>query len=142
MEPLSALAFSGNLLQFIDIAGKLLSEAHQVCRSANGITTSNRDAIAVYDDFRAAAAGLVARPLRSTTADDLAVVSLAERCQELSDDLIKALKNLQATNPGSKRESLRIACRALRDKGELESLEKRLDRYRRQIVTRIIFMMR
>ncbi|CZR62711.1 uncharacterized protein PAC_12608 [Phialocephala subalpina] len=141
MEPLSALALSGTVLQFIESAGKLLSEAHQVCRSANGITASNRDAIAVYEDFRAAAGSLLASPVRSTTADDLAVTSLADKCQELSDDLVKDLKNLQAKNPGSKREGFRIAWRALRERGELESLEKRLDRYRQQILTRIIFMM-
>ncbi|KAI0907600.1 hypothetical protein F4823DRAFT_548322 [Ustulina deusta] len=141
MEPLSALALSGNVLQFVEIAGKLLSEARQVCHAANGITTSNRDAITVYEDFRAAAGSLLASPVRSATADDLAVTLLADRCQELSDDLVKDLKNLQAKNPGSKREGLRIAWRALRERGELESLEKRLDRYRQQILTRIIFMM-
>ncbi|KAJ8131293.1 hypothetical protein O1611_g2333 [Lasiodiplodia mahajangana] len=141
MEPLSALALSGNVLQFIESAVKLLSEARQVCHSASGITTSNKDAITVYEDFRDAAGSLLASPVRSTTVDDLAVASLAERCQELSDDLVKDLKNLQAKNPGSKREGLRIAWRALREKGELESMEKRLDRYRQQILTRIIFMM-
>jgi hypothetical protein len=142
MEPLTALALSGNVLQFIESAGKFIREARQICRSATGVTGANRDAIAVYDDFRGAAAVLAARPLRPTTADDAAVVSLAERCNELSDDLVTALKSLQSTNPGSKRDSLRVAWRALRDKGELESLEKRLERYRQQLVTRIIFMMR
>ncbi|KAG4439196.1 hypothetical protein IFR05_005317 [Cadophora sp. M221] len=141
MEPLSALALSGNVLQFIESAGKLLSEAHQVCRSADGISISNRDAIAVYEDFRAAACSFLASPVRSTTADDLAVTSLADKCQELSDDLVKDLKNLQAKNPGSKREGFRVAWRALRERGELESLERRLERYRQQILTRIIFMM-
>ncbi|KAI0104316.1 hypothetical protein GGR51DRAFT_572770 [Nemania sp. FL0031] len=141
MEPLSALALSGNVLQFIESAVKLISEARQVCHSASGITTSNRDAITVYEDFRDAAGSLLGNSIQSTTADDLAVASLADRCQELSEDLVKDLKNLQAKNPGSKREGLRIAWRALREKGELESMEKRLDRYRQQILTRIIFMM-
>jgi hypothetical protein len=89
MEPLSALALSGNVLQFIDSAAKLLSEARLICHSVNGITNSNRDAIAVYEDFRATAGSLLASPVRSATADDLAVRSLADRCQELSDDLVK-----------------------------------------------------
>ncbi|KAI8623170.1 hypothetical protein F5Y19DRAFT_482008 [Xylariaceae sp. FL1651] len=120
MEPLSALALSGNVLQFIDSAAKLLSEARLICHSVNGITNSNRDAIAVYEDFRATAGNLLASPVRPATADDLAVRSLADRCQELSDDLVKDLKNLQAKNPGSKREALRIAWRALRKGGDQE----------------------
>lgn len=144
MEPLTALALSGNILQFIDGTGKLIKEARQICKSVNGFTTANRDAIAVYDDFRTAAAGLAARPPPSSTlsGDDAAVVSLAERCQELSDELVQGLQQLQAKNPGSKREAIRVALRTLRDKGELESLETRLDRYRQQLVDRIIFMMR
>ncbi|KAK4102838.1 hypothetical protein N658DRAFT_326336 [Parathielavia hyrcaniae] len=137
MEPLSAFALSGNVLQFIDSASKLISEARRVCQSASGITAGNQDAIAVYNDFRAAAAGLASR-----TADDAAVVALADRCQELSDELVQGLRNLQAKHPGSRRESLRVAWRALKDKGKLDSLEKRLDCYCQQLVTRIIFMMR
>jgi len=142
MEPLTALALSGNVLQFIDSAGKLIREARQICASVGGMTAGNRDAIAVYDDFRTAASGLAARPLHPRTADDAAVVSLAERCNELSDDLITGLKRLQSTNLGSKRDSLRVAWRAMRDKGELGELEKRLERYRQQLMTRIVFMMR
>jgi hypothetical protein len=138
MDPLSALALSGNVLQFIDSASKLISEARLIYQSASGTTAGNRDAMAVYNDFRAAAAGLLA----SRRADDSAVVSLAQNCQDLSDELVQRLRSFQATAPGSRRESLRVAWRALRDKGELESLEKRLDSYRQELVTRIIFLIR
>lgn len=51
MDPLSALALSGNVLQLIDGASKLISEARRVCQSASGMTAGNRDAVAVYEDF-------------------------------------------------------------------------------------------
>ncbi|KAK4139842.1 uncharacterized protein C8A04DRAFT_32674 [Dichotomopilus funicola] len=141
LDPLTAIALSGNILQFIDYATKLLREARQISRSATGAAEGTRDAIAVYDDFREAAAALATPSTLPRTADDAAMEALAERCREVSEELVAGLKRLQVATPGSRRESLRVAWRVMREKGELEELEVRLERCRKQLVTRIIFMM-
>ena len=78
----------------------------------------------------------------AVTDDEVALLDPVKKCRKLSEDLVCALKKVQTKNPKSKSESFRVAWRAMRKKGNLEPLEKRINRYRRQILDRIVIMMR
>ena len=140
MEPLSALALLGNLLQLLDSAAKLITEARQIYHSASGITADNRDTMEVHSDFRAVAAALAYRPPRLSPSDSIAISSLAIRAQEISDDLLQRQESHRAKNPGSMRDSLLAAWRSWKDRPYLESGQKQLDRIRDQLMFRMVFL--
>jgi hypothetical protein len=147
MDPLTAIGIASNILSFIDFSAKLIAGAHDVYNSASGTTEEAVDAAHIINDFESLSRRLgfpqsSARIGAAATDDDKALAMLVHNCRTLSDELLRALRRLQAKNKGSKGESLLIAWRAMRQKGQLESLEKRVEKYRRQILDRITIMMR
>jgi hypothetical protein len=140
MDPLAAIGLANNIVAFVEFASKIITGAHEVYSSATGTTSNNADMALVIGDVRAMTRRLhVVKPV---TDDDIALQDLVVKCQELSTDLISTLSRLQTKDPKSKTASMRVAWRAMRSKDKVESLEKRIERYRAQILDRILIMMR
>ena len=142
MDPLSAIGLAGNIVAFVEFTSKLVSGAYEIYSSSARTTDEYADLEKVIEDVHAVTRRVSYSPVPAVTDDEIALLDLVKNCRKLSEDLIRALKRLQAKNPKSKSESFRVAWRALREKGKLESLEKRIDRFRRQILDRIVIMMR
>jgi uncharacterized protein Yka (UPF0111/DUF47 family) len=142
MDPMSALGLAANIVAFVEFAAKLVSGAHQVYSSATGATDENASLETVVNDIQAMTRGLSSNTGPAATPDQIALRDLAQKCCSLSEDLVKALRKLRMKNPKSKTESVRVAWRAMREKNNLNSLEKQIDSYHRQILARIVAMMR
>lgn len=142
MDPLSAIGLAANIIAFVELTSKLVSGTYEIYSSSDGMTDEHADLTKVIEDVHAMTRRLSYNAGLAATDDELALLDLVKKCRKLSEDLVRALKRLQMKNPKSKSESFRMAWRAMRDKGNLESLEKRIDKYRRQILDRIVIMMR
>lgn len=142
MEPLSAIALAGNIITFVEVCSKLLSGTYEIYSSDARMTDEHADLGSVIEDVHAVTHRLSYGASMAVTDDEIALFELVKNCRKLSEDLIRALKRLQTKNLKSKSASLCVTWRAMREKGKLESLEKRIDRYRRQILDRIVIMMR
>ncbi|KAL9082858.1 MAG: hypothetical protein Q9165_008757 [Trypethelium subeluteriae] len=140
MDPLSAIGLAGNIIAFVEFTSKLVSGAYEIYLSTARMMDEHADLARLIEDVHAMTRRLDYRAGPAVTDDETALISLAKKCRTLSEDLIRALKRLQTKQPMSKLESFRVAWRATREKGNLESLEKRIDRYRRQILDRIVIM--
>jgi hypothetical protein len=145
MDPLAALGVASNILTFIDFSQKLISSSCEVYSSTTGATDENVDLRLLTHDLQALTERLCFDGDAISAAADSDAASLrdlASKCRGLSNDLLKLLRRLETKNEKSRLESFRVALRSLQKKGELESLEKRLSMYRRQIFDRVLLMMR
>lgn len=142
MDPLSAIGLAGNIVAFLDFSSKLVSGTYEIYSSNATMTDEHADLAKVIEDVHAVTRRLTYSAGPAVTDDEIALLGLINKCRELSGDLVRSLQRLQAKRPKSKLESFRVAWRAMREKEKFESLEKRIDRYRRQILDRIVIMMR
>jgi hypothetical protein len=126
----------------VEFTSKLVSGTYEIYSSSARTTDENADLARVIEDVHSVTRRLSYSARPAVTDDETALLGLVKECRKLSEDLVRALKRLQTKKPMSKSESFRVAWRAIREKGDLESLEKRLERYRRQILDRIVIMMR
>ncbi|KAK3319591.1 hypothetical protein B0T19DRAFT_269269 [Cercophora scortea] len=143
MDPFSALSLACNILAVIDFSQKLVSSTYQIYSSSTGVSDENEHLGRVTEDLRALVPQLKV-PIGnagSVTPEEAGLAALAEKCAEVSDELLALLEKLQA-KPNSKSGSLRAGFRMMRKKGDLESLAKRIESYRGQILVRITSMMR
>ncbi|KAF2228710.1 hypothetical protein EV356DRAFT_537856 [Viridothelium virens] len=141
MDPLSAMGVAGNIIAFVEFTSKLVSKAYEIYLSTARMTDEHADLANVIEDVHAVTRRLGSSAGPAVTDDEAALINLVNKCRKLSEDLIRALERLQTKKPMSKSESFHVAWRAMREKGNLESLEKRIGRYRRQILDRIVVMM-
>ncbi|KAK3690462.1 hypothetical protein B0T22DRAFT_193218 [Podospora appendiculata] len=143
MDPLSALSLACNILAVIDFSQKLVSGTYEIYSSSTGASNENEHLGRVTEDLKALVPQLKV-PIgnaSSATPDEIALAALAEKCADVSDELLALLGKLQA-KPNSKSASLRAGFRMMRKKGDLESLAKRIESYRGHILIRITSMMR
>lgn len=143
MEPLAALGLASNVLQFVDFSSNLVRDAAKVYHSTSGLPAELEDVVIITDSLDSYMGRLSPPALSpSAPADNKALIALVSSCQETCRDLKQLVENIKGKDPGSRRDSFRVAWRSLRSKGRLEELEKRLDRYRSQILSHLVYMLR
>ena len=151
MDPLSALSVAGTIVQFIDFGSKLLSRASEVYNSASGLTAESADLLAVTKDLKSATAlWSASKPQEDNNGeeeyeedeDEKALRELSVRFQASSNDMQLLLGKLKTKSQRTMRDSLRVAWGSLRSRNDVESLQRRLDSYRSQIILRISKMMK
>ena len=139
---MEAVGFASAILTFVEFSAKIIAGSYEVYSSATGTTDENADLRRVTEDLQLLTQRLTVPGNVDPTGENAILAELGKNCREISSDLIAMLKTLQTQKSNSKTESLRVALRSLRKRKDVESLEKRLGLYRRQIIDRMIVMMR
>ncbi|KAJ0117532.1 hypothetical protein J7T55_003950 [Diaporthe amygdali] len=134
---MEAIGLASSIVAFIDVAFKIVRGTHEVYTSVNGATQINDHTGVVVGDLQRVTAELRSHPQSS---NDLDLVELASKCQELSDELLQLLHKFLPKTPG-KWQSFVATCRILRKQKEAASMEARLDRYRQQISERLLWLL-
>jgi uncharacterized protein Yka (UPF0111/DUF47 family) len=139
MDPITAVGFAASILNLIDYSHKVITGTIEVFKS--GSTSQNVHISEIIDDLEDTAAELSKWPPgKSNHEKDLRQLSVS--CQELAQRLINLLARLTTTPGKSKWMSVKVALRSMRKDGEVEELEKQLDKYRSQILLRLIQIVR
>ncbi|KAH9241470.1 hypothetical protein K456DRAFT_46501, partial [Colletotrichum gloeosporioides 23] len=143
MEPLAALGLASNVLQFVEFSSNIVRDASKVYHSASGLPAELED-VAIITGSLESYMGRLSPPalLPSAPPDDKALATLVSNCQKTCGELNQLVERMEGKNPGSRKDSFRVAWKSLRGKGKLEELEKRLDRYRSQILSQLVHMLR
>lgn len=102
-----------------------------------GTLVDNSNITIIVNDFHAVVSSLDRDPL-GTSAHELALKELATKCQQASQKLTKLLENLQTFVNGSIWQGVKITLRSMRKNGEVANLESRLEKYRSEIITRLL----
>ncbi|KAH7308643.1 hypothetical protein B0I35DRAFT_99228 [Stachybotrys elegans] len=145
MEAFAALGLASNIVQFIDFSCKLFSTAQEIHSSASGSSTRIADASTIASTLNNLSKRLLERPALIGSAGSSgdrnpSLDILANTCRDIALELMALLDQIRAQEPHSKWESFKAALRTIRHKDQIDELERRLEDYRRQILTTLEIM--
>jgi hypothetical protein len=139
MDPITAVGFAASILTFIDYSHQLISGTLEVIKSGN--TSENAHVSVVINDLCDITKELNS-PLSGNSNHAEALNTLASNCRGLSEDLQKLLEKLRVTGESSNWKSVKVTLRSMWKKGDVAELESRLDKYRSQILLRLVLILK
>ena len=130
METLAIIGLVGNIVQFVDFSGKLISKSGELYRSSKGALAENSDIETAVNHLV-----LLNNKLKDTaiTTGDSALQSLCKSCGTTADQLLAALDKVKVKGKQDKWKSIRKALRSVWSKEEIEELGRRLERFRTEL---------
>jgi ankyrin repeat protein len=151
LDPLTALGLAGNLIQVIQFSYDIVSEGNKIYHDASGVLTQNKAIEEVSSDLANLTETLKTkqdewRAAHGRTAldpEELRLRNLCDRCVEVAFELQIQLNKLKAKEGRGKRlKSYKLALIAVWRKDEVEELERRLERYQKELDTRVLIGIR
>ncbi|KAF5565382.1 hypothetical protein FNAPI_1697 [Fusarium napiforme] len=134
MDPFTAIGLAGNILTFIDIGLKFVSQTKGIYDSQSNSTAENDNLNLMAARFTTAMSEMQSKlPTGNLSKDERALKELVEECSNISGELQNLLAELKAKKPNSKRSSVKAAFRDWRKKSEKDDLHKRLENSRQQL---------
>ncbi|XTI94184.1 hypothetical protein V2W45_1473413 [Cenococcum geophilum] len=130
METLAIIGLVGNIVQFVDFSGKLVSKSTELYRSSEGALAENSDIETAINHLV-----LLNNKLKdaATTTGDSALQSLCKSCGTTADQLLAVLDKVKVKGKQGKWKSIRKALRSVWSKEEIEELGQRLERFREEL---------
>jgi len=130
METLAIIGLVGNIVQFVDFSGKLVSKSAELYRSSEGVLTENSDIETAINHLV-----LLNNKLKdaATTTGDSALQSLCKSCSTTADQLLAVLDKVKVKGKQGKWKSIRKALRSVWSREEVEELGRRLERFREEL---------
>jgi hypothetical protein len=142
-EAVAAVALAGNVLQFLEAAGKFVTRAFKILQhGANHSPTGLTDIQQICGDLE----GLLERLSGGGDAGQKValapLVSLSESCSEVVQELVEKLSRIGVDN-NIKRAGLLVAeFKAIWRRREIEELENRIARLRDQLGAHLLVVLR
>jgi NACHT domain len=139
MEILTAIGLAGNIIQFVDFGGKLVSKTAEIYKSGTGALIENVDIETATNDLI-----LLSTKLHDSahSAGDTALKKLCQSCGDVAQQLLLALDKVKANGKHQKWKSFRKALQSVWNKEDIAALEQRLARYRDELNFRIVLDLR
>ena len=153
MDPFSGIGLASSIITFIDFGCGLVSDAHEIYRSANGLTRDFEDVDLACERSKQIAQSIQSRVVTRRdymTADDAmtdneVLQGLAKSCLGTANEIAEVLDKMRSKTDGKqtrKLKSLRKAFVQYRGKEKVEQLNQRLQTHRRDLSHHLIIMMR
>lgn len=139
MEALVVIGLVGNIVQFVDFSGKLISKSTELYRSSEGALTENIDIETVTNHLV-----LLNSKLKSTANNtgDSTLEGLCESCGAAAEELLAALDKVKVKGKQDKWKSIRKALRSVWSKEEIADLERRLTRLKEELNLHVVVGLR
>ncbi len=130
METLAIIGLVGNIVQFLDFSGKLISKSIQLYQSSDGALAGNTNIETATSHL-----SLLNNKLKDAAAatGDRTLETLCRSCEGVADKLLEALGKVKAKGTQRKWESIRKALRAVWSKDDIDELEQQLARFRDEL---------
>ena len=130
METLAIIGLVGNIVQFVDFSGKLISKSAELYQSSEGALAENIDIETATKHLL-----LLNKKLKdaSSATGDASIQRLSVSCHAAAIDLLVALDKVKTKGEQKRWKSIRKALRSIWGKGEIEELERRLTRFREEL---------
>jgi hypothetical protein len=147
LDPVTAVGLAGNIVQFIELSGNVISKSHEIYKSSSGAV---RDIIELERLTQAVIAldsqicGTIRPPgtLSALTKEQQQLEDVRAHCMDIASELMKALKELKISDAPKKWKSFRKALRTVWEKKKIESIEMRLAACKNQLTMHAIIDMR
>jgi hypothetical protein len=147
MDPLTAFGLVANIIQLVDFSSKLISEGREIYNSSDGELLDHSELKIVSKDLSRlalqvenASKALGSRRKLSEAEQDQA--RLGQECHRVASDLLRALDDLKMKGSNRRWNSFRQALLTVWNRDKIERLEKRLDRFRQELVASVLVTLR
>jgi hypothetical protein len=145
VDPFTAVSLAGNIVQFLDFACKLFSEAHELSKSTTGQSTAHQEiqnACNYLSEFsgQLSTSHFDSNP-QNLTSGEKAIVELAASCRSTSNELSAMIQKLQLKPNTNHRsyQSLLQAVRGAWKKSKIEELQRKLNNHRRDLTLGLMY---
>lgn len=130
MDPLSALSIAGNVIQFLDFSTKLFKEAREIYHSSSGTSSGVRTLGTISEQLATLRKSFTAEDLKSLDLKEMAV-----QCNGVADEMRALVDRVTLKKPGGDGywASFALALRTVLSKGQIQNLERRLDKLQKQL---------
>ena len=139
MDPLTIIGLVGNIVQFVDFSGKLISKSTELYQSSEGALAANIDTETATNHLV-----LLNNKLKNaaTTTGDGALERLCKSCGTAADELLAALDKVKVKGKQDKWTSIGKALRSVWSKEEIVELERRLAKFREELNLHVVVDLR
>ncbi|KAF2791935.1 hypothetical protein K505DRAFT_247779, partial [Melanomma pulvis-pyrius CBS 109.77] len=152
MDPLTAVSFASNIIQFVSFARDLVSKGKEIARNADGALVENIEIESITQSIYDLNSGLVAIPTKPAnrfreqpklSKSEQELQRLSEGSKEVAEELLAALQKLKVSDGKNKAwNSFRQALNSVLSAEKIEQLSTRLERYQAQINTALLLSLR
>jgi hypothetical protein len=139
VDPFTAIGVAGNIVQFLDFACKLFSEARELSKSVTGQSTAHQELESACNYLNIFSGQLSTSHFdtnpQNLTSGEKAIVELAASCRSTSDELSAMIQKLQL-KPNTNHRSYQSFLQAVKGvwkKSKIEELQRKLDNHRRDL---------
>jgi hypothetical protein len=146
MDPLSALSVAAAVVQFVQFGADLRSKTTELAKSPAGTLVAHEELsaasyrlIKLNDELRKSYSSSNARNL---TQDERALLEVALNCSRIASEFEKALHSLKVAPGQSTYKSFRQALKTIWHAEGIDSIHKRLDNERQQLVVHLLVVAR
>jgi len=139
MEALVAIGLVGNIIQFVDFSGKLITKSIELYHSYDGALAENVDIETATKHLT-----VLVKKLKDDAiiTGDGALQNLSLACQKAAIDLLVALDKVKVKNRQQKWESIRKALRSVWSNEEIRELEQRLAKFKEELNLHVVVQLR
>jgi hypothetical protein len=135
MEVLAIVGLVGNIIQFVDFSGKLISKSVQLYQSREGALAENIDTETATNHLL-----LLNDKLKdtATSTGDRTLKDLCEACHTVARELLEALDEVKVKGKQQKWKSIRKALNSVWSKEHIAQLEQRLANLRKELNLHVV----
>ncbi|KAK3898926.1 hypothetical protein C8A05DRAFT_18559 [Staphylotrichum tortipilum] len=136
LDPFTAVGLAGNIITFIDFTRELLSGARAIYRSHSRTSDENAVLGVIARDVSSLSDKVIVEQARS---EDLR--ALATESKRVAEDLVGALEKLKVEGSNTRWASFKVALKDVWNRGEIEDLERRLEKLQVQVTAHLQHLM-
>ena len=147
MDPLTALSLACNALQIIEFGAKMIAKCKEIYK--DGALAENKEIefmakhlTNLSTDLKLPESFPSAESVQQGYQEDKNLLKLAQHCSETANELICELQKLGIQATHRKRDAVRKAIKETWNTSTIESIQRRLEQYRRTLNTSILIDLR
>jgi hypothetical protein len=134
MDPVVAIGLVSGILSFVGAAGKILKSSWTLYNSVEGTSEETAMRLKLAENMAVITTRMIPiNLLAPTNSEDKALVTLAQECNNLANDIKTELRDLKPRRRKSKARSGLAALKALIAEPRIKDLEKHLQSCRDQL---------
>jgi hypothetical protein len=143
LDPCTAIALAGNIVQFVDLSSKIVLTALKIYKSPSGTTEDGFDANLVADNIFTLKSKIESNLAQPLTSEDEQLLALGKRCVDTADEIVTLFRSklVHLKSPGfliATKEALRLAWK----KEDIEKLQSKLASFRQELALHILVDLR
>lgn len=145
-EAVAAFALAGNVVQFLEVGGKLVKKSWDIYNSKDTALKDIEDLQVLTLELQNTL-GTLRPPVSSATMsadveDASPTADLSEACFLLAQELLRTLEKAGVGSNSGRKAALLTAFKATWKSSEIADLQRRIDIYRQQLATGLVVSLR